>query len=72
MVDQDTDKERSNILHLAAKLPPVDRPDIESPALHIQMQDDKCWFEVVKRISHPVYAEAKNKDGKAPRALFTE
>ncbi|XP_031269173.1 uncharacterized protein LOC116127680 isoform X2 [Pistacia vera] len=72
MVVQDTDKEGNNILHLAAKLPPIDRPDIESPALHIQMQIDKWWFEEVKRITHPMYAEAKNKDGKTPRALFTE
>ncbi|XP_031247666.1 uncharacterized protein LOC116105376 [Pistacia vera] len=72
MVVRDTDKEENNILHLAAKLPPVDRPDIESPALHIQMQIDKRWFEEVKRITHPVYAEAKNKDGKTPRALFSE
>ncbi|XP_031282083.1 ankyrin repeat-containing protein NPR4-like [Pistacia vera] len=72
LVVQDTDKEGNNILHLAAKFPLVDIPDIESSALHIQMQDDKCWFEAVKRISHPMYAEAKNKDGKTPRALFTE
>ncbi|XP_031275015.1 ankyrin repeat-containing protein NPR4-like [Pistacia vera] len=69
---QDTDKEGNNILHLAAKLPPVDSPDIESPALPNKMEREMWWFEGVKKILHPVVAEAKNKEGKTPRALFTE
>ncbi|XP_031247658.1 ankyrin repeat-containing protein NPR4-like [Pistacia vera] len=72
LVVRDTDKEGNNILHLAAKLPPVDTPDIESPALPYKMEREMWWFEGVKRILHPVVAEAKNNEEKTPRALFTE
>ncbi|XP_031247657.1 ankyrin repeat-containing protein At5g02620-like [Pistacia vera] len=72
LVVQDTNKEGNNILHLAAKLPPVETPDIESLALHYKMQIEMRWFKRVKRILHPVVAEAKNNEGKTPRALSTE
>ncbi|XP_031247664.1 ankyrin repeat-containing protein ITN1-like [Pistacia vera] len=72
LVVRDTDEEGNNILHLAAKLPPVDRPDVESLALHFKMKWEMGWFKEVKRILHPVVAEAKNNEGKTPRALFTE
>ncbi|XP_044497643.1 ankyrin repeat-containing protein ITN1-like [Mangifera indica] len=69
---QNIGKDGNNILHLAVKLPPADRPDNESAALHFQMALEMSWFERVKRILHPVDAEAKNKEGKTARALFTE
>ncbi|XP_031247660.1 ankyrin repeat-containing protein NPR4-like [Pistacia vera] len=65
-------KEGNNILHLAAKLPPVDTPDIESPVVTCLLEREIWWFEGVKRILHPVVAEAKNNERKTPRALFTE
>ncbi|XP_044497496.1 uncharacterized protein LOC123219552 [Mangifera indica] len=71
-VVQNIDKDGNNILHLAAKLPPADRPDNESAALHYQMAREMSFFWRVEDILHPVDAEAKNKEGKTPRALFTE
>ncbi|KAJ0018398.1 hypothetical protein Pint_12348 [Pistacia integerrima] len=69
---RNTDKEGNNILHLAAKLPPVDTPDIESLVVTCLLKREIWWFEGVKRILHPVVAEAKNNERKTPRALFTE
>ncbi|XP_031282076.1 ankyrin repeat-containing protein ITN1-like [Pistacia vera] len=67
-----TNKKGNNILHLATNLSPVDRPDVESPIVHLKMAIEMEWFERVKRILHPVVAEAKNKEGKTARAIFTE
>ncbi|KAJ0081996.1 hypothetical protein Patl1_12369 [Pistacia atlantica] len=72
LVVRDTDKEGNNILHLVAKLPPVDKPHIEWPALHQKMARELRWFKKVKKILHPVAAEAKNKEGKTAGAIFTE
>ncbi|KAJ0016445.1 hypothetical protein Pint_12322 [Pistacia integerrima] len=36
------------------------------------MEREMWWFEKVKRNLHPVVAEAKNNEGKTPRALFTK
>ncbi|KAJ0017467.1 hypothetical protein Pint_12310 [Pistacia integerrima] len=39
------DKEGNNILQLAAKLPPVDTPDIESPVVTCLLEREIWWFE---------------------------
>ncbi|KDO77340.1 hypothetical protein CISIN_1g043183mg, partial [Citrus sinensis] len=57
---------RNNILHLAAMLPPQDRLNIVSGAA-LQMQREFCE-KVVQR----GFAEAKNREGLTPRALFTK
>ncbi|KAL5840725.1 hypothetical protein ACOSQ4_013333 [Xanthoceras sorbifolium] len=65
------DEEKNNILHLAAKLPPPNRLNIVSGAA-LQLQRELLWFKEVKKVVQPLYADAKNKNGKTPRALFTE
>ncbi|KAK2662938.1 hypothetical protein Ddye_001512 [Dipteronia dyeriana] len=65
------DKEENNILHLAAKLPPPNRLNIVSGAA-LQLQRELLWFKEVKKVVQPLYAEAKNKKEKTPRALFSE
>ncbi|XP_044496118.1 ankyrin repeat-containing protein NPR4-like isoform X2 [Mangifera indica] len=72
LIVQKTDKEGNNILHLAAKLPPEDSSITKSGGPADQMKVELLWFKEVKRILHPVDAEAPNKKGKTARALFTE
>lgn len=61
----------NNMLHLAGSLPPSDRLNCVSGAA-LQMQRELLWFEAVKNVVSLEYAEAKNKNHKTPRALFTE
>ncbi|XP_044496052.1 uncharacterized protein LOC123218612 isoform X2 [Mangifera indica] len=72
LIVQKTDKEGNNILHLAAKLPSQDRPVIELGGPAHQMWLELVWFKNVKTMLRPVDAEARNKEGKTARALFTE
>ncbi|KAL5840730.1 hypothetical protein ACOSQ4_013338 [Xanthoceras sorbifolium] len=65
------DEEKNIILHLAAKLPPPNRLNIVSGAA-LQLQRELLWFKEVKKVVQPLYTEAKNENGKTPRALFTE
>ncbi|XP_031275217.1 ankyrin repeat-containing protein NPR4-like [Pistacia vera] len=72
LVVKKIDKKGNNILHLAAELPKQDTPGAESTATHFKMSIEMRWFERVKRILHPVAAEAENNKGKTAKAIFTE
>lgn len=65
------DNKRNNMLHLASKLAPPHRLNCVSGAA-LQMQRELLWFEAVKEIVRPEYAEAENDDHKTPQALFSE
>lgn len=65
------DKTSNNILHLAAMLPPQDRLNIVSGAA-LQMQRELLWFKEVEKVVQRRFAEAKNREGLTPRALFTK
>ncbi|KAK1556432.1 hypothetical protein Q3G72_004935 [Acer saccharum] len=64
------DYNKDNILHLAAKLPPPNRLNIVSGAA-LQLQRELLWFKELSNVAPLLIAEAKNKDGLTPRALFT-
>ncbi|KAL5773612.1 hypothetical protein ACOSQ2_013536 [Xanthoceras sorbifolium] len=64
------DKDKNNILHLAAKLPHPSRISIVSGAA-LQMQRELLWFEEVEKIVQPSFRDKKNSEGKTPRELFT-
>ncbi|XP_044495787.1 uncharacterized protein LOC123218399 [Mangifera indica] len=72
LIVRKTDAKGNNILHLAAKLPPLDRSIIVSGAPVEQMRLEVFWFKKVKKMLCPVDAEAPNDDGKTASALFTE
>lgn len=72
MIVLSQDKENgNNILHLAGLLAPQDRLDIVSGAA-LQMQRELLWFKEVKKVIQPSFAEAENREGDTPRALFTK
>ncbi|KAE9588403.1 putative ankyrin repeat-containing domain, PGG domain-containing protein [Lupinus albus] len=61
----------NNMLHLAAELGPSSvLGGISNAAL--QMQRELQWFMAVKSIVPPKCEEARNKDGKKPRELFSK
>ncbi|KAI9126509.1 hypothetical protein K1719_002105 [Acacia pycnantha] len=64
------DDDRNNILHLAAKLAPADRLELVSGAA-FQMKLELLWFQEVKKIVQPSFANKKNSKGKTPHDLFT-
>ncbi|XP_010105991.2 uncharacterized protein LOC21389432 [Morus notabilis] len=64
------DGENNNILHLAATLPPKHRLNPEVGGI-LQLQQELLWFEAVKKIMLPSYAEKKNSNGLTPQDLFT-
>ncbi|KAJ7969325.1 Ankyrin repeat-containing protein [Quillaja saponaria] len=66
-VDHD---EKNNLLHLAAKLAPIDQLNLVSGAA-LQMQLELLWFEEVKKIMLPSFIDMKNSKGITPRELFT-
>ncbi|XVF00262.1 hypothetical protein REPUB_Repub03eG0270000 [Reevesia pubescens] len=70
---QASDKDiRYNILHLAAKLPSLDRINIVSGSA-LQMQRELQWFKEVEDLMHP--SEREKRDSKyklTPRELFTK
>ncbi|KAK7291088.1 hypothetical protein RIF29_05970 [Crotalaria pallida] len=61
----------NNMLHLAAELGPSSVLGGMSNAA-LQMQRELQWFMAVKSIVPPKCNEARNKDGKKPRELFTK
>lgn len=65
------DEHGNNMLHLASKLAPPNRLNYVSGAA-LQMQRELLWFEAVRKVVRPEYAEAENNEGKTPEALFTE
>ncbi|KAK1556853.1 hypothetical protein Q3G72_013425 [Acer saccharum] len=62
--------ERNNILHLAAILPP-DQNQYKVGAA-FKMRQELAWFEAVRKHMPPFYAEARNRNGKTARTLFSE
>ncbi|KAK3200076.1 hypothetical protein Dsin_023491 [Dipteronia sinensis] len=63
-------KEKNNILHLAAKLPPdQDGLNVGAGAVFL-MQRELLWFQEVRKLMPPIFAEAKNKDSETARTLF--
>ncbi|CAN6684843.1 unnamed protein product [Malus baccata var. baccata] len=65
------DEDNNNMLHLAAKLAPDDRLNIDTGAA-LQFRRELQWFKEVKKIVQPLYKEMRNSDGKTPQVLFTE
>ncbi|KDO39163.1 hypothetical protein CISIN_1g037504mg [Citrus sinensis] len=63
------DKDGNNILHLAGKLPPLNRLNIVSVAA-LQLQRELLWFQEVKKVVPRKFAEEKNNDGLTPGDLF--
>ncbi|XP_054802909.1 uncharacterized protein LOC129306373 isoform X3 [Prosopis cineraria] len=62
-------RDQSNLLHMAAKLAPLDRLNLVSGAA-FQMTLELSWFEEVKKISPPSFIEMKNAEGLTPHQLF--
>ncbi|KAK6797046.1 hypothetical protein RDI58_004747 [Solanum bulbocastanum] len=60
-----------NILHLAAKLAPINRLGIVSGAA-LQMQRELLWFKEVETIVQASYKEMRDSRGRTPGMLFTE
>ncbi|XP_059438836.1 ankyrin repeat-containing protein ITN1-like isoform X3 [Corylus avellana] len=58
-----------NMLHLAGKLPPLDRLNIISGAA-LQMQRELLWFKEIEKIVQPSYVNKKNSFGDTPRDIF--
>ncbi|KAK2373762.1 ankyrin repeat-containing protein ITN1 [Trifolium repens] len=61
---------RNTLLHLVASSGPSSFHRKSAPA--VQMQEEILWFKEVEDIVHPKCKEAKNKDKKTPREIFTE
>ncbi|KAK4270687.1 hypothetical protein QN277_019465 [Acacia crassicarpa] len=62
-------KDQSNLLHMAAKLPPLDQLNLVSGAA-FQMTLELSWFEEVKKILPPSFMDMKNAEGLTPKQLF--
>ncbi|XP_031275325.1 ankyrin repeat-containing protein ITN1-like [Pistacia vera] len=65
------DDDYENILHLAATSAPSDQLDT-IPGVALQMQQELLWFKEVSNVLNPSAAQAKNKQGKTPKALFNK
>ncbi|KAF8408609.1 hypothetical protein HHK36_004672 [Tetracentron sinense] len=65
------DDNNNNMLHLAAKMAPLDQLNTVSGAA-LQMQQELLWFKEVEKIVQPLYREMRNSEGRTPRMLFTE
>ncbi|XP_057511605.1 ankyrin repeat-containing protein NPR4-like isoform X1 [Actinidia eriantha] len=65
------DENNVNMLHLAAKLAPLNRLKTDSGAA-LQLRREFYWFKEVEKIVQPLYAEMKDSEGRTPRMLFTE
>ncbi|XP_054803261.1 uncharacterized protein LOC129306611 [Prosopis cineraria] len=65
------EEDKSNLLHMAAKLAPPHRLNLVSGAA-FQMTFELLWFEEVKKIMLPSLIEKKNAKGLTPRQLFTQ
>lgn len=71
LIAQTIDINANTLLHLAAKLAPVDQLNRVSGAA-MQMQRELQWYKEVEKFIRPDYIEMQNLDGKTPQALFTE
>lgn len=65
------DEDNNTILHLAAKIAPANRLNIDTGAA-LQLRRELQWFKEVEKIVQPLYKEMRNSDGKTPQTLFTE
>uniref|UniRef100_A0A7N2L5W8 PGG domain-containing protein n=2 Tax=Quercus lobata TaxID=97700 RepID=A0A7N2L5W8_QUELO len=66
-----TFENRSNILHLAARLAPQEKLNAISGAA-LQMQREFLWFKEVEKVVSPEYREMKNNEGDTPYVLFAK
>ncbi|XP_050261978.1 ankyrin repeat-containing protein NPR4-like [Quercus robur] len=64
------DDDKNNMLHLAGKLPPVER--LGAPRANLQMQRELLWFKAVEKISRPFHMSMKNSEGMTPREVFNK
>ncbi|KAK3007737.1 hypothetical protein RJ639_014046 [Escallonia herrerae] len=65
------DENNTNVLHLAAKLAPPNRLNIDSGAA-LQLRRELLWFKEVEKIVQPLYKQMKDSNGRTPGMLFTE
>ncbi|KAG2669435.1 hypothetical protein I3760_14G034600 [Carya illinoinensis] len=65
------DKYGNNMLHMAGMIEDSTRIN-QIPGAALQMQRELQWFKEIERIVHPKDKEARNKDCKTSRPLFTE
>ncbi|GFS44860.1 C2 calcium/lipid-binding plant phosphoribosyltransferase family protein [Actinidia rufa] len=65
------DENNVNMLHLAAKLAPLNRLKTDSGAA-LQLRRELYWFKEVEKIVQPLYTEMKDSEGRTPHILFTE
>ncbi|KAK9268295.1 hypothetical protein L1049_010738 [Liquidambar formosana] len=65
------DDNNNNMLHLAGKLAPSNRLNVDSGAA-LQLRRELKWFKEVEKIVQPLYTEMKDSDGRTPQILFTE
>ncbi|KAK3040678.1 hypothetical protein RJ639_028374 [Escallonia herrerae] len=65
------DEHNTNLLHLAAKLAPPNRLNIDSGAA-LQLRRELLWFKEVEKIVQPLYKQMKDSNGRTPGMLFTE
>ncbi|OMO92961.1 hypothetical protein CCACVL1_06702, partial [Corchorus capsularis] len=71
-LDEENGNTLYNMLHLAAKLPPLDRLSIVSGSA-LQFQRELLWFKEVENLTRPVEIEKKDsRDKLTPRQLFTK
>ncbi|KAG8656512.1 hypothetical protein MANES_04G145050v8 [Manihot esculenta] len=68
LVTSSTDHEGDNVLHLAARLGPLD----EIPGAALQMHSDMQWFKEVETIVEPFYREMRNRNGMTPGEIFRQ
>uniref|UniRef100_A0A2C9W2J5 PGG domain-containing protein n=2 Tax=Manihot esculenta TaxID=3983 RepID=A0A2C9W2J5_MANES len=68
LVTSSTDHGGDNVLHLAARLGPLD----EIPGAALQMHSDMQWFKEVETIVEPFYREMRNRNGMTPGEIFRQ
>ncbi|KAJ9190399.1 hypothetical protein P3X46_001607 [Hevea brasiliensis] len=68
LVNTSTETHMENLLHLAAKLGPLD----EIPGVALQMHTEMLWFKEIEKVVQPSFREMKDGKGRTPRMVFTE
>ncbi|XP_043725903.1 ankyrin repeat-containing protein NPR4-like [Telopea speciosissima] len=65
------DNSKNLMLHLAAKLAPIQRLN-QVPGAALQFQRELLWYKEVEEIIPSTHEEFQNKDNKTPKMLFIE